>query len=235
MFFFEPNPEVVAHNSAALGEGLALAERMAAAHLSALQELERIDMTDSVTLQAEAGLLYHALNMFAELMDQVLGGRFDTALYLLRPTFDIGSMIFVTRRSEELARQMIEEQLSASDARKHVVEMLREAGFAEEADRIESDWKRESKNIQFASHVHVQHLFGLLEEREGGSVAIAGGRPDEGEALRQGRIAIAGEMRTLSYFRSNHGEDLTAEIRSELERLEAATRAWLTDATEYDE
>ena len=50
MFFFEPNPEVVARNSAALGEGLALAARMAAAHLSALQELERIDMTDSVTL-----------------------------------------------------------------------------------------------------------------------------------------------------------------------------------------
>ena len=198
--------------------------------LTGLKELEALDFTDAHGLQVEAALLYHSLNLFADCMDHVLMGRFDTLLYLLRPMFDLGALIMVTRRSDDLAKQLLGDEFKASDARKTVVQLLREAGFEEEAEKLDRDWAATSKTIQFASHVTAENLFGLLQHRDGVAVAIAGGKPDGKEALAKGRMVIAGEMRTLSYFRSNHPDDLSPGTLAEFDSLERETKAWLAES-----
>ena len=55
----------------------------------------------------ELALFYHAFNLFADGMDDVVLGRFDTLYYLQRPMYDIGELALMAGRDESLAEQML--------------------------------------------------------------------------------------------------------------------------------
>src|SRR5688572_29244796 len=94
-------------------------QRMLDLHITAVQELAR-QAGNEPSPSDEAVILLgcHAYNLVDSLFQLLTDGRFDVALYLLRPLWDASALIVGAGISDELADDMWSGRLKASNARK---------------------------------------------------------------------------------------------------------------------
>ena len=225
--YFQLPGEVTAVKRDALGDAWQQGKELALLHRDAITRLsDEAGPTPNPADEPALLLATHGWNVFVTSMGQIVNGQFDVASYLVRPPFDIGSLLLICSNSEERAVQFQNAKFRAGDARKDMVEFLRE-GEPQLGEDIDEILREDATATHELSHAGWIHFDKMVETRREGIHPVLGGRPDGEESMRLASVMLLLEVRLVRWLRLGRGELLPAFWHASCDRLEPQLLSWV--------
>lgn len=216
-------------NCNALGDGWDIAEKFSRLHARALQQISRV--AQSKPSQSDKAVILlggHGLNLYLTILGLSVRGLCDVASHLVRGLLDSQSLLYATAKDQGWAAKFMagQEELKASEARRVMIDDLREGGQDQLANDIEGRYKEEAKAANSLAHVSVIHADKLLKMGASSLTPVVGGLADSEESRRFWLTTLEQEFWMLSWLRALRRSSLDSDWIAQYEATKNRFQEW---------
>ena len=214
-------------NRKAIADGWKIAHDFTNLHLQALESISRsAGRQPSDQHQALILIGGHAFNLYVAILRLIVHGQFDIASYLVRGLIDSQGLVYAIIRVPEFATKFFKDELKASDARKFVINDLRNSGEDETADFMNSRWSAEAKAANSLAHTCAVHADKLIQTNNGSLTPVLCGRVDQRESALMCVGAHEYEHWLLAWYHAFHLSILPGDWVSRFGAAQKVFSSW---------